>query len=257
MVRRTKTIRQEAAIRSLATGMAATHNTQSGATCLTAVHPRVTNSTSNGGGEENSQHQGVYGFRQGRKNKNDSIIIATLNARSLKLKKDELILKAQLHKPLIIGVTETWGNEKIDDANFKLDGYVMYRSDRIGRRGGGTILYIATKLGQRECAAMKRPVRGIPFENSTWCWVTPTRGKKILVGCIYRSTSSMGMNNDKLNDLLKQANDVAGGNRLLIMGDFNVPHVDWLNKITLPRARRLEKKILWCCNGQSSLPTCH
>ena len=48
MVRRTKTIRQEAAIRSLATGMAATHNTQSGATCLTAVHPRVTNSTSNG-----------------------------------------------------------------------------------------------------------------------------------------------------------------------------------------------------------------
>ena len=242
MVRRTKTIRQEAAIRSLATGMAATHNTQSGATCLTAAPPRVTNSTSNGRGEENSQHQGAYGFRQGRKNKNDSIIIATLNARSLKLKKDELILKAQLHKPLIIGVTETWGNEKIDDANFKLDGYVMYRSDRIGRRGGGTILYIATKLGQRECAAMKRPVRGIPFENSTWCWVTPTRGKKILVGCIYRSTSSMGMNNDKLNDLLKQANDVAGGNRLLIMGDFNVPHVDWLNKITLPRARRLEKK---------------
>ena len=89
---------------------------------------------------------------------------------------------------------------------------------------------------------MKRPVRGIPFENSTWCWVTLTRGKKIIVGCIYRSTSSMGMNNDKLNDLLKQANDVAGGNRLLIMGDFNVPHVDWLNKITLPRARRLEKE---------------
>ena len=51
MVRRTKTIRQEAAVRSLATGMAATHNTQSGATCLTAAPPRVTNSTSNGGGE--------------------------------------------------------------------------------------------------------------------------------------------------------------------------------------------------------------
>ena len=207
---------------------------------MAAVQQRDTNII-NGEGDNQFNQWGGHIYSQSNRNKNNSIIFATLNAQSLKRKKDELVLKAQMHKPLIIGVTETWGNEKIDDANFKLDGYVMYRSDRLGRRGGGTILYIATILGQRECTAMKRPVRGIPFENSTWCWVTPSRGKKILVGCIYRSTSSMGANNDKLNDLLKQASKVAGGNRLLIMGDFNVPHIDWINKITIPRARTLEK----------------
>ena len=129
----------------------------------------------------------------------------------------------------------------MDEAIFKLDDYTMYRNDRFGRRGGGTILYISTKLGQNECAAMNRPTRGIPFEDSVWCWVTPTRGKKILVGCIYRSTSSLGVNNDKLNDLIKQANEVAGRNRLLIMGDFNVPNIDWVHKTVLPTARRFEK----------------
>ena len=143
-----------------------------------------------------------------------------LNAQSLAHKRDELVINTQLYKPLIIGVTETWGNGEREDGSFKLDGYVMYRSDRIGRRGGGTILYVASNLGQRECPAMRRSTRGIPFENSSWCWVTPTRGKKILVGCIYRSTASTVTNNAKLNDLIRQANKVAGGNKLLLMGDF-------------------------------------
>ena len=185
--------------------------------------------------------QGVQTYRQSKRNKNGSIIFMTLNAQSLVLKIDDLKLNADLHKPLIIGVTETWGYEDLDEGTFKLENYTMYRSDRIGRRGGGTILYVNTKLGQRECTAMKRPVRGIPFENSSWCWVTPTRGKKILVGCIYRSTSSPEVNNNRLNELIRQANEVAGGNRLLIMGDFNVPNIDWINNITLPRARILER----------------
>ena len=160
------------------------------------------------------------------KKNNDSIITMTMNAQSLVRKKDDLKLKVKYYEPLIIGVTETWGHEGVDEAIFNLDDYTMYRSDRFGRRGGGTILYISTKLGQNECAAMNRPTRGIPFEDSVWCWVTPTSGKKILVGCIYRSTSSLGVNNDKLKDLIKQANEVAGRNRLLIMGDFNVPNID-------------------------------
>ena len=63
-----------------------------------------------------------------------------LNAQSLVHKRDELILNTQQYKPLIIGVTESWGHEEMEDGSFKLDGYVMYRSDRIGRRGGGAKL---------------------------------------------------------------------------------------------------------------------
>ena len=90
--------------------------------------------------------QGVQTYRQSKRNKNGSIIFMTLNAQSLVLKIDDLKLNADLHKPLIIGVTETWGNEDLDEGTFKLEDYTMYRSFRIGRRGGGTILYVATKL---------------------------------------------------------------------------------------------------------------
>ena len=42
-------------------------------------------------------------------------------------------------------------------------------------------------------------------------------------------------------NLLKLANDIAGGNRLLILGDFNVPNIDWVSKSILPRARKLDR----------------
>ena len=76
-------------------------------------------------------------YRQSKKNRSDSIICMNLNAQSLVHKRDELVINTQLYKPLIIGITETWGNGEMEDGSFKLDGYVMYRSDRIGRRGGG------------------------------------------------------------------------------------------------------------------------
>ena len=38
--------------------------------------------------------------------------------------------------------TESWENNDITDAEFGLEGYVMFRKDRIGRRGGGVLLYI-------------------------------------------------------------------------------------------------------------------
>ena len=45
-------------------------------------------------------------------------------------------------KPHIIGITESWANNDITNAELELEGYVMFRKDRIGRRGGGVLLYI-------------------------------------------------------------------------------------------------------------------
>ena len=44
--------------------------------------------------------------------------------------------------PHIIGITESWATTDIADAELGMTGYVMFRKDRIGRRGGGVILYI-------------------------------------------------------------------------------------------------------------------
>ena len=48
--------------------------------------------------------------------------------------------------PHIIGITESWANIYITYAELGLTGYVMFRKDRIGRRGGGFILYVKESI---------------------------------------------------------------------------------------------------------------
>ena len=64
------------------------------------------------------------------------------NARSIVNKKNELNNMVEDIDPHIIGITESWANIDITDAELGLTGYVMFRKDRIGRRGGGVILYV-------------------------------------------------------------------------------------------------------------------
>ena len=45
-------------------------------------------------------------------------------------------------KPNIIGITESWANNDITYAELGLEGYAMFRKYRMGRRGGGVLLYI-------------------------------------------------------------------------------------------------------------------
>ena len=54
-------------------------------------------------------------------------------------------------------------------------------------------------------------------------------GKKTLVGSIYRSTSSTPENNRRMLVELARANEIARDNRILILGDFNVPKVNWVD----------------------------
>ena len=56
-----------------------------------------------------------------------------LNARSIVNKKNELNIMEEDIDPHIIGITEIWVKTDITG----LTGYVIFRRDRIGRRGGG------------------------------------------------------------------------------------------------------------------------
>ena len=59
-----------------------------------------------------------------------------LNARSIINKKNNLNVMVEDIDPHITGITESWTNT---DAELELTGYVMFRRDRIERRGGGVI----------------------------------------------------------------------------------------------------------------------
>ena len=201
-----------------------------------------------GGREDTPNDIGNRGQNQNRNKKqnkkNKSLRTINLNARSLKGKMDQLKTLIKEEEPHIIGVTESWGKEWIKDGIFAQEDYVLYRNDREDKRGGGELLYISKKLGQRECKPLNNPANGEEFDSSIWCWVTPKKGKKVLVGNIYRPPSSTWEKNRQLMNLLGRATDIAGENRLLYMGDFNAPKIDWVNMDTLPGARRFEKDLL-------------
>ena len=156
----------------------------------------------------------------GKKAKGNRLLkCATLNAQSLRKKMVELQTLVEDRNPLIISVTESWGKDCISDGIFSLQGYTMYRDDRNVKEGGGAILYVSNKLEQRMC----RPLSTQDFENSVWCWVNERGGRRFLVGSVYRSTSSSEEKDTLLLEKITKAVELARDNRVLIMGDFNVP----------------------------------
>ena len=46
----------------------------------------------------------------------------------------------------VIGITESWANKYIADAELGLTGCVQFKRDRIGRRRGGVILYVKESI---------------------------------------------------------------------------------------------------------------
>ena len=69
-----------------------------------------------------------------------------LNARSIVNKRNELNIMVEDIDPHIIGITESWATPDISDAELGMTGYVIFRKDRLGRRGGGVILYIKESI---------------------------------------------------------------------------------------------------------------
>ena len=65
-----------------------------------------------------------------------------------------------------------------------------------------------------------------------------------MVGSVYRSDNGSAENNALLVRKMELANEVAGGNRLLILGDFNLPKVDWVERRLLPGAKIIETTML-------------
>ena len=59
-----------------------------------------------------------------------------LNATRIVNKKNELNIMVEDIDLHIIGITESWANIEITDAELGLTGYVMFRRDLIGRMGG-------------------------------------------------------------------------------------------------------------------------
>ena len=80
--------------------------------------------------QEDSRCTGIQGSTS-----KEEIKSVCLNARSIINKNNELNITVDDIQPHIIGITESWANNDITDAELGLEGDAMFRKDIMGRRG--------------------------------------------------------------------------------------------------------------------------
>ena len=125
-------------------------------------------------------------------------------------------------------------------ADYKLDGYQTFSRNLTGHEGRGIILYAQDWMDVKEVHLM------MDYQESLWVEVkTGKKGGKLLCGIVYRSPSQQTEEKLKLLiQLIQQATDKK--QQVLIMGDFNFPHIDW-NTWTPRHHGQAEREFLTTC----------
>ena len=124
--------------------------------------------------------------------------------------------------PHIIGITESWANTDITDGELGLTGYIMFRRDRIGRRGGGVILHVKESIQAYEI----KLEREADYDEAVWCKIV-SGNSKLNIGLVYRSPNINEEDNTKIQNAIKE---VSKG-ECIIMGDFNHGHIQWKSPV--------------------------
>jgi Endonuclease-reverse transcriptase len=144
-------------------------------------------------------------------------------------KMDEL--KERTSSSDIIGITETWGNKEISDCEFSMDGFILHRLDRrSGQIGGGVALYIRDTL----VSALDEKYTAMAFDEKICCQLKYKDETTLIIVC-YRSPSSSDDDDLNLLHLVRAAAEDPFYSEVLIMGDFNLPDIDYLsNQVNKP-----------------------
>ena len=94
----------------------------------------------------------------------------------------------------------------------------MFRTDRLGRRGGGVILYIKESIQADEITLEKEA----ECEEAVWYNIV-TGNSTLTVGLVYRSTNINTDENEKVQTVKQEVSK----RDCIIMGDFNHGRKQW------------------------------
>ncbi len=125
------------------------------------------------------------------------------------------ILEAECKEFDIVGITETWLNEKIDNEKLEIKGYkTPIRKDR-DDGWGGVALYIKDELYYKRRLDLENPQL-----EAIWVEITQNN-KTLLVCCIYRPPNSRAAYWQLLEDNIEHVKLQNPNKDLLMMGDLN------------------------------------
>ena len=150
--------------------------------------------------QEDSTCKGIQGSTS-----KEEIKCVCLNARSIINKKDELNIMVDDIKSHIIGITESWANNDITDAELGLEGYAMFRKDRMGRRGGGVLLYINDTIPAYEVQLQEEAY----CNEAIWCKLV-TGHTTVTIGVVYRCPNINNQNNEKIHNAINEVSKGVG-----------------------------------------------
>lgn len=156
-------------------------------------------------------------------------------------------------------LTETWLNSRFDsECIFDSDLYTTHRADRneytynrlpnsqtTDLVGGGALIAIRKNISAFRLENWEQEV---PFDN-VWLRISTIKGKQIFINCIYLNHSTSF---DRFNQYLKQLQDIINvrepNSEFIIVGDFNLPWIEWYatpsHCIALSHEGRLSNELL-------------
>ena len=109
-------------------------------------------------------------------------------------------------------------SEAISPTNTNPISYVMFRKDRMGRRGGGVLLYIKETIPAYEVQLQEES----DCNEAIWCKLV-TGHTTVTIGVVYRCPNITKQNNEKIHNAISE---VSKGD-CIIMGDFNHGNIKW------------------------------
>ena len=94
----------------------------------------------------------------------------------------------------------------------------MFRKDRMGKRGGGVLLYIKETIPAYEVQLHEEA----DCNEAIWCKLV-TGHTTVTIGVVYRCPNITKENNEKIHNAISE---VSKGD-CIIMGDFNHGNIKW------------------------------
>ena len=166
------------------------------------------------------------------------------NADNLLFKLDELKVRIQLVSPDILIITEIYPKTEkstdLTEEEFQIDNYTLYRSN-VAENSRGVAIYVKNTLSSTVNVELTDHL----FTESVWVSIQLSEKDTFLIGGVYRSPQSSTENNDLLLDLLQKAKG-ANFSNILILGDFNLPDINWELWTTSRSENHLSYKFLEC-----------
>ena len=144
---------------------------------------------------------------------------------------DELQHITYRTNPLFICITESWCSHEEPDSLYSIDGYCLFRKDRLFRAGGGVLIYVQDSQIEKATQLANLDVHG--SNEELWIRIIPQFGSPLVVCCTYRPPQECHKKFlSKLDCSLRTIHAKFPGENIVITGDFNGKNKTWYSQDT-------------------------